>query len=145
MATRNNQSHQESISTLEISIGFKLKFIYKSHVCPKTPKQRPLSGGVRPSPWALPTSPAHLRVQCRGPVSDRCALGRVSRATTSRRWPRFPALPDVSEGRRLRSVPRAPHAGRRPGLFSQKRWQPDWPTWKKRKAISRGLSLPPPL
>lgn len=68
--------------------------------------------------------------------------GPVSRATTSRRWPRLPAPPDASEGRQLRSASSARHAGRRPGLFSQKRWQPDWPTWKKRKAISRGLSLP---
>lgn len=141
----SEQSPQEPTSTLDISIGFRCSNPFTRHTCgPKAPKQR-LSLRRRPPRSlgpALGTCPAHLHVQGRGPAAARCAMGPVSRATTSRRWPRLPALPDVSEGRRLRSAARARHAGRRPGLFSQKRWQPDWPTWKKRRAISRGLSLP---
>lgn len=61
---------------MDICIGVKLKFIYKSHVCPgRRPNKDPVSGSVRPAPWARPTCP-HLPVQCRGPASDRCALGR---------------------------------------------------------------------
>lgn len=68
----------------------------------------------------------------------------MSRANTSRGWPRLPGPPDVSQGWRPRSAPSAGHAGRRPGRLFRKRWQPGWPTWKGRKAIGAGLSPPWP-
>lgn len=104
---------------------------------PKAHKDSP-SGAISPA------SPAHLTCagKCREPASDERAPGPGSRASTSRWWPRLPGPPDVSEGRRPRSVPRSGHAGPRPGLSFRKRWQPGWPTWKGRKVMSHDLSPP---
>lgn len=137
----SEQSHLEPTSTLDFFVGgegsrFGCSNPLICHTCiPKAHKDSP-SGAISPA------SPAHLTCagKCREPASDERAPGPGSRASTSRWWPRLPGPPDVSEGRRPRSVPRAGHAGPRPGLSFRKRWQPGWPTWKGRKVMSHDLS-----
>lgn len=63
------------------------------------PNKDCVSGGVRPAPSTLPTCPPHLRVQCRGPASDRCALGRCH------------VLPHPAGGRASPHRPTPPRAG----------------------------------
>lgn len=94
------QSHHESTSTSGYFYWVQvLKPIYTSHACPEGTQTKTPSPCVRPAPTALPTCPAHLRVQGRG------------RRLIGAHWGRCHVLPHPAGGRASPHRPTSPRAG----------------------------------